>query len=83
MGVIVEFISTLIGAFLESKKARLWAKLILVFLLLALILCIIWLPVIGVSDIDWTRPVILTILMLGLLIALAVILIRQEKNRVK
>lgn len=80
MDFILEFLGGLLEGTLENRKIRLWVKLILIFLLLALFLGFIWYPAISAGDTEFLRPIILTVLITALLIALAIVMIRRDKE---
>lgn len=80
MDFILEFLGALLESTLENRKIRLWVKLILIFLLLALFLGFIWYPAISAGDTEFLRPIILTVLITALLIALAIVMIRRDKK---
>ncbi len=80
MDFILEFLGALLESTLENRKIRLWVKLILIFLLLTLFLGFIWYPAISAGDTEFLRPIILTVLITALLIALAIVMIRRDKK---
>lgn len=80
MDFILEFLGGLLEGTLENRKIRLWVKLILIFLLLVLFLGFIWYPAISAGDTEFLRPIILTVLITALLIALAIVMIRRDKE---
>lgn len=80
MDFILEFLGTLLEGTLENRKTRLWVKLIVIFLLLALFLGFIWYPAISAGDTEFLHPIIFTVLITALLIALAIVMIRRDKK---
>ena len=81
MEFILELFGTLLEGALESRKIQLWIKLILVFLLFILLLAFIWYPALSAENIDFLYPILLTVLITALLIALAAATIRKQGKR--
>lgn len=81
MEFILELFGTLLEGALESRKIQLWIKLILVFLLFILLLAFIWYPALSAENIDFLYPILLTVLITALLIALAAETIRKQGKR--
>ena len=81
MEFIFELFGTLLEGALESRKIQLWIKLILVFLLFILLLAFIWYPALSAENIDFLYPILLTVLISALLIALTAATIRKQGKR--
>lgn len=80
MDFILEFLGALLEGTFENHKIRLWIKLIVIFLLLALFLGFIWYPAISADGTEFLHPIILTVFITALLIALAIVMIRRDKK---